>query len=465
MANRGAAGGGSLCQTSLAIMGDGATRSVPVCPSCPMASLSGPIWGTVGAVALSCSGQGNHQLGYLIPQLCSALYSFSAHDWPSPYLVTGFFIFNGSTVWDAHKTWRLCFVFQGQYYQQMEGAAMGSPLSPIVANIFMEHFEKEALEIAPHPPSLWKRFVDDTFVILESQHKDEFFHHINSLDCNIKFTAETTKADGSIPCLDTLITPQRDGSLQTKVYRKPTHTNQYLQWDSHHAMSNKYSAISSLLHRAKDICSNKQLLEEEQKQIQEALQTCKYPAWAINRMKIKISTPRNKNNNNQDNRPTYKNFVTVPYNEGLSETFKNVCKRYGIQVHFKSGKTIKDELVAPKDQDHITKKSGIIYRYKCDRLEFNEEYIGETARTFGERFKEHLKAPSPIFDHSNISGHSTTINNFTVVGREEQNLSRLIKESMFIRVNNPSLNKNIGKYHLPHIWDEVLVNNTELKLK
>ena len=161
----------------------------------------------------------------------------------------------------------------------------------------------------------------------------------------------------------------------------------------------------------------------------------------------------------------YKNFVTVPYNEGLSETFKNICKRYGIQVHFKSGKTIKDELVAPKDQDHITKKSGIIYRYKCDRLECNHEYLRETARTFGERFKEHLKAPLPIFDHSNISGHPTTINNFTVVGREEQNLSRLIKESMFIRVNNPSLNKNIGKYHLPHIWDEVLVDNTELKLK
>ena len=76
-----------------------------------------------------------------------------------------------------------------------------------------------------------------------------------------------------------------------------------------------------------------------------------------------------------------------------------------------------------------------------------------------------IMAPSPTFDHSNISGHSTTINNFTVVGREEQNLCRLIKESMFIRVSNPSLNKNIGKYHLPHIWDEVLVNNTELKLK
>ena len=42
---------------------------------------------------------------------------------------------------------------------------------------------------------------------------------------------------------------------------------------------------------------------------------------------------------------------------------------------------------------------------------------------------------------------------------------RAIKEALYIRVNNPSLNRNIGKYHLPHIWDEVLLNYSELKLK
>ena len=220
-----------------------------------------------------------------------------------------------------------------------------------------------------------------------------------------------------------------------------------------------------MLHRANDICSSQELLEEEEKHIQEALTACQYPMWAINRMKTKIRAPRNNKNRNQDKRPTCKGSITVPYNEGLSETFKNVCKKYGIEVHFKSGKTIKDELVAPKDKDHITNKSGVIYRYKCDQLECDEEYIGETARTFGERFKEHLKAPSPIYDHSNITGHSTTLDNFNIVGREEHNLSRLIKESMYIRVNNPSLNKNIGKYHLPHVWDEVLVNTTELTMK
>ena len=153
-------------------------------------------------------------------------------------------------------------------------------------------------------------------------------------------------------------------------------------------------------------------------------------------MKLKKnSTPRTSNNNNKGNRTNTINrsFITVPYNKGLSESFKNICKRYGIQVHSKSGKTLKDELVAPKDKDHITKMSGIIYKFKCDRLECDEEYIGETSRIFGERLGKHLKAPSPIHDHSNTTGHTTSLENFSIVGREEQNLSRLIKESMFIR--------------------------------
>ena len=143
--------------------------------------------------------------------------------------------------------------------------------------------------------------------------------------------------------------------------------------------------------------------------------------------------------------------------KGHSESIKNTCWRYGIQVYFKEGKTTNDLSVASKDKEHITKKSSFIYRYKCDRLECDEEYIGELARTFGERFREHLKVPSPLYGHSNITGHTTTLNNFSIVGREDQNLTRLIKESMCIKVNNTSLNRNIGKYHLPHMWDEVLL--------
>ena len=89
----------------------------------------------------------------------------------------------------------------------------------------------------------------------------------------------------------------------------------------------------------------------------------------------------------------------------------------------------------------------------------------ESSRTFGERFKEHQKAPSPIYEHFNTTGHNVTIDNFIILGREDQNLRRAIKEALYIRVNNPSLNRNIGKYYLPHIWDEILLNTSELKLK
>ena len=166
------------------------------------------------------------------------------------------------------------------------------------------------------------------------------------------------------------------------------------------------------------------------------------------------------NTNNQK-----KSHIVVPYYSGLSESIKNIGSKYGVEVYFKGGSTIKNLLMSPKDKDPIQKQSGVIYRFQCDRVDCDEEYIGESSRTFGERFMEHLKPPSPIYDHSNITGHNITTNNFNIIGRGDLNLMRTIKEALYIRINNPSLNRNVGKYHLPHVWDEVLFNTSELKLK
>ena len=94
------------------------------------------------------------------------------------------------------------FQFQGSFYEQINGAAMGFPISPIVANLFMEDFEVKAIQTAKNPTKMWKRYVDDTCVILSSTSKDDFFHHIISIDPRIQFTSEDSKPDGSIPFLD-----------------------------------------------------------------------------------------------------------------------------------------------------------------------------------------------------------------------------------------------------------------------
>ena len=107
----------------------------------------------------------------------------------------------------------------------------------------------------------------------------------------------------------------------------------------------------------------------------------------------------------------------------------------------------------------------MIYRYKCGRVDCEEEYTGESGKIFSERFREHMRASSPIHDHHNITGHELSLDNFSIVGREYQNIARAIKEAILIRVNDPSLNTNIGKYQLPHIGDEVMVKSPELKLK
>ena len=97
------------------------------------------------------------------------------------------------------------FLFLGNYYEQTQGAAMGSSVSLVLANLYMEVFEDKALSTVVNPPRWWERFVDDTFVILKKDHKEEFLQHINSVDPSIQFTTEEQKEDGSMPFLDILV--------------------------------------------------------------------------------------------------------------------------------------------------------------------------------------------------------------------------------------------------------------------
>ena len=228
------------------------------------------------------------------------------------------------------------FLFQGQFYEQTKGAAMGSPVSSIVANLYMEAFEHRAITLAVNPPRLCKRYEDDTFGILQQSHKEEFLLHINSVDPSIIFTTLEARPDGSMPFLNTLITPQQDGILTTSVYRKPTHTDLYLQWDSHDNLGCKYNVINTLTHRAKAVCSYPQLLTRELKYLQEVLTKCKYPKWAFDKVLQKYEDRRTENRRDQG-RNTNQTIKKCHIVYLIHKAYIKATKPSGVQVHLKEG--------------------------------------------------------------------------------------------------------------------------------
>ena len=174
----------------------------------------------------------------------------------------------------------------------------------------------------------------------------------------------------------------------------------------------------------------------------------------------------NKQHNNNGATTNSNNlFLVGPYSKGLSKRYSKTCRTLGIQVHFKGSNTICNLQVAPKDKDPTVQKSGVIYRYKCTQVDYEEGYIGELGRTFGDRLKEHLRAPSPIYQHSQAMGHPISVDCFTIIGREVHDITRTIKEAMYIQVSDASLNRNMGKYQHLHIRDEVLQDTPSLHVR
>ena len=234
------------------------------------------------------------------------------------------------------------FSFQDQFYEQVEGAAMGSPVSPIVAHLYMEYIEQKALSTTPNSPRFWHMFVDDTFVIHKDVNKQGFLQHINSVDPAIKFTVEDNKEDGSIPFLDTIVKPEADGTLSITVYRKHTHTDQYLQWDSHHHHSVKFNIIHTLSRRATTVYGKPELLQQEKDHLRKALTRCKYPKWALDKVEKRLNRSTNEFNDGANNQGTtaaqpvtneVKNKIILSY--PTHKVFVKVSKRYMVDMAFK----------------------------------------------------------------------------------------------------------------------------------
>ena len=142
------------------------------------------------------------------------------------------------------------FKYNNNHYQQIFGTAMGSPVSAVTANLVMEDLEKRALSTSLSQPCFRKRYVDDLCAAVKSNLVLTLQNHLNNIEPSIQFTVER-ETERKISFLDVTVCRQDDGQLSTKVYRKPTHTERYLSFDSHHPIAHKRAVIKSLTDRQK----------------------------------------------------------------------------------------------------------------------------------------------------------------------------------------------------------------------
>ena len=181
-------------------------------------------------------------------------------------------------------TW---YTFNSQFYQQTNGVVMGGPASSTTAETYIQAHESTAISTALHPPKVWERFVDDVYSIVKRTQLENFFHHINNLHQNIKFTMEE-ESNGELAFLDTLL-KRNNGEISVLVYRKPTHTDQYLHYSSHHQTSCKKSIVSSLFNRAYSIITNKDDLHKENTRIKQVLKENGYQESIISKIFKRIT--------------------------------------------------------------------------------------------------------------------------------------------------------------------------------
>ena len=264
---------------------------------------------------------------------------------------------------------------------------MGSPLGPALANIFVGYYEEKLFsEIVK--PAVYFRYVDDTFVIFQSERESsEFLIKLNDLHSSLKFTSEKETNNG-LPFLDVFV-ERSDTKYVTSVYRKPTFTGQYLRWESFTPLKRKASLVSTLVHRALMICS-KNKLKEEIRRIKEILLDNGYPeSFVLKQMSKKIAQFSEPKQFGPDKCPVY---LRVTYTGTASLTLaKNVKAAVGncygsvtTRVVFASKPMLP---TARKDVLPALQKSSVIYEYKCH---CDSRYVGRTSQRLQDRIKQHV---------------------------------------------------------------------------
>ena len=274
------------------------------------------------------------------------------------------------------------FSFNNMMYVQTDGVAMGSPLGPALANIFVGYYEQKIPD--NEWPELYFRYVDDIFSHFINRDKSViFFERLNSLHPTLCFTVEGEE-DGSLPFLDVRVT-RADVGLLTSMYRKPTFTGLYTPWDSYSPTRYKMNLVRTLTNRIVRICSPS-VVDKELVTLCDIFLKNGYPGHILDRL-ITLDSPK---------RPIGpKRCPLIIHLPWLGRQTEQLVKRMNnaIRLTYFAGEVCpvyhsSKSFGLPKDVLPSPSQSNLVYLFECRHCA--SRYVGKTSQRLGDRIKQHV---------------------------------------------------------------------------
>jgi predicted GIY-YIG superfamily endonuclease len=352
------------------------------------------------------------------------------------------------------------FSYEGTLYKQTEGLAMGSPLSPLVANFFMEDLEEEAIKTATLKPKYWGRYVDD--VICVWPHGEEeleiFFDHLNKINQKIKFTMEK-EINKKLPYLDLLLENKLDGTLGHSVYRKITNTNRYLHASSHHTPAQKIGVLQTLITRSLRL-SDSDNLANEMSNLKNIFQENGYSKQEIDIAIKKATSPPIERKDEGRVLAT----VQLPYVRGTTDKISNLLRKHNIKTVFTTDRKLNSYFRPVKDTIHL--ESCGVYKVPC---ECGLVYIGQTKKPVSGRLKQHKyhertknEKLSAIAQHALSDGnHQILYDQTEILDKQIKRWPRAISEAIEIIKHPRNFNREDG-FVLSKSW-ETIINKLKIQ--
>ena len=351
---------------------------------------------------------------------------------------------------------------RGKLYVQIEGVAMGSPLGPTFANYYMGNLEKTVFDNPEKKPSIYARYVDDTFIQIKDENELIKLKECFQNNSKLNFTYELS-VNNKLPFLDVLV-EHSENTFNTRVYHKPTDNGNCMNGDSECVEKYKISVITNYLNRAYKVSKTWEDFHTELLHIKQRLINNNYTNTMVDSEIRKFLTQKE----TKDNKRT-KNSIPVYYASQMHSNYiieervikkiiydnikcKNPDDKLDLIFYYKNQKTsqlvMKNNLNPPSSR---LEQTNVIYEFKCPMSHSQvTKYIGFTQSTLSKRLTYHGQNGS-IYSHfedehkSKVTREQLT-ENTNIISKSTDRLRLSIKEALLILDSKPEINKQYNNF-------------------